>query len=56
MTLNNLGVLYRNQNRMAEARIAFDESLEIRRHLARENPVAYLGDLAGSLVSVGGPA
>lgn len=41
MTLNNLGVLHRDQNRMDEARAAYDEALNIYQHFAAINPAQY---------------
>jgi tetratricopeptide (TPR) repeat protein len=52
-TLNNLGALHRDQNRMEEARKAFEEALEIRRQLARTTPGTYLPDVAGTLNNLG---
>jgi tetratricopeptide (TPR) repeat protein len=51
--LNNLGVLYRHQNRMDEARQAFEEALKIRRELARKSPETYLPDVATTLNNLG---
>ena len=53
MTLNNLGILHRDQNRMEEARQAYDEALEIRRQLAATNPDTYLPDVATTLNNLG---
>ena len=53
MTLNNLGVLHRAQNRMEEARKAHEESLKIRRALAEKNPDTYLPDVAKTLNNLG---
>jgi tetratricopeptide (TPR) repeat protein len=52
-TLNNLGNLHRDQNRMAEARQAFEEALGIRRKLAEANPETYLPDVASTLNNLG---
>jgi tetratricopeptide (TPR) repeat protein len=52
-TLNNLGVLHRAQNRMDEARQAYEEALKIRRELARKNPDTYLPDVAETLNNLG---
>jgi tetratricopeptide (TPR) repeat protein len=49
MTLNNLGILYRATQRLAEADKAYQEALQIRRELARQNPAAYLPGVAGTL-------
>src|SRR5439155_10324768 len=46
LTLNNLGILHRAQNRMEEARKAYEEALAIRRTLAASNPDIYLPDVA----------
>jgi tetratricopeptide (TPR) repeat protein len=53
MTLNNLGMLDRAQNRMEEARRAYDEALKIRRGLAQKNPDMYLPDVATTLNNLG---
>jgi tetratricopeptide (TPR) repeat protein len=45
-TLNNLGNLYRANNRMDDAEKAYDEALDLRRKLANANPDAYLPDVA----------
>jgi tetratricopeptide (TPR) repeat protein len=47
--LNNLGILYRANQRFAEAEAAFDEALTIRRQLAQQNPSAYLPNVATTL-------
>ncbi|MGH8590414.1 MAG: tetratricopeptide repeat protein [Gammaproteobacteria bacterium] len=52
-TLNNLGILHRDQNRMDEARQAYEEALKIRRKLAETNPETYLPDVAGTLNNLG---
>ena len=39
MTLNKLGILDRDQNRMDEARRDYDEALEIRRELAQRTRI-----------------
>ena len=46
MTLNNRGNLHRDQNRMAEARRAFEEALKIYQAFAEKNPQRYQGDVA----------
>lgn len=46
MTLNNLGILHRDQNRMDEARKAYEEALGTYRQLARANPDTYSGQAA----------
>jgi tetratricopeptide (TPR) repeat protein len=53
MTLNNLGVLHRDQNRMDEARKAYEEALKIRRDLAQKNPETYLPYVATTLNNLG---
>jgi tetratricopeptide (TPR) repeat protein len=53
MTLNNLGNLHREQNRMDDARQALEEALKIRRQLARRNPETYLPDVATTLINLG---
>jgi tetratricopeptide (TPR) repeat protein len=52
-TLNNLGIVYRDENRMDEARKAYGEALEIRRDLARQNPAVYRPDVAATLNNLG---
>jgi tetratricopeptide (TPR) repeat protein len=52
-TLNNLGVLHLQQNRMDEARKAFQEALQIRRTLAGKNADSYLPDVAATLNNLG---
>lgn len=52
-TLNNLGVLYINQNRMGEARQALEEALKIRRLLVLQNPETQLRELAKTLNNLG---
>ncbi len=47
-TLNNLGGLYTDFNRMAEAEKALQEALENCRLLSEKNPGDYLPDLAGA--------
>ncbi len=53
MTLNNLGVLYGDQNRMVEAQKAYEEALKTYRELAQSNPEAYLPDVATTLNNLG---
>ena len=53
MTLNNLGILDRDQNRMDEARRDYDEALKIRRELAQKDPDTYLPYVATTLNSLG---
>jgi tetratricopeptide (TPR) repeat protein len=52
-TLNDLGILHRNQNHMDDACKAFDEALRIRRQLAQKNPDRYLPALAETLNDLG---
>jgi|GEM_PF-5869820 len=47
--LNNLGILYSDNQRFAEAKAAYDEALTIRRQLAQQNPSAYLPNVAATL-------
>jgi tetratricopeptide (TPR) repeat protein len=49
VTLNNLGILDRNEKRMGEARNDYVEALKIRRELAQKNPDVYLPDVAETL-------
>ena len=46
-TLNNLGNLYHDSQRLKEAEAAHREALDIRRQLAKTNPAAYQPDVAG---------
>jgi tetratricopeptide (TPR) repeat protein len=46
MTLNNLGNLYSDTQRLAEAEKAYQEALQTYRELAKQNPAAYLPYLA----------
>ena len=48
-TLNNLGNVYDDTHRFAEAEAAFKEAAGIRRELAAQNPAAYRPDLATTL-------
>src|SRR5260370_7359840 len=52
-TLHNLGTLYHTTGESAKALETFKEALEIRRPLAKNNPRAYLPDLAITLASLG---
>ena len=52
-TLNNLGALYRGENRMVEARQVYEEALRIRRQLAEKDPDTYLPDVASTLNNLG---
>ena len=49
MTLNNLGILYDDTHRFADAEAAYREAVGIERELAAENPAAYRPDLAVTL-------
>ena len=48
-TLNNLGNLYSNTQRLKEAADAYSEALQTQRNLAKDNPQAYLPDVARTL-------
>ncbi|HSS48896.1 MAG TPA: tetratricopeptide repeat protein, partial [Thermoanaerobaculia bacterium] len=50
---NNLGNLYRFQNRLDEARQAYEGALKIRRDLVKKNPETYLPGLAVTLTMLG---
>ncbi len=52
-TLNNLGILDQDQNRMEEARTAFEEALTIRRQLAQQDPETHLPYVATTLNNLG---
>jgi tetratricopeptide (TPR) repeat protein len=52
-TLNDLGVLYLDTQRLKEAADAYTEALQIRRELAKANPEAYLPDIAQTLNNLG---
>ena len=52
-TLNNLGILHSDENRMADARTASEEALKLYRQLAQQNPDVYLPDVAGTLNNLG---
>jgi hypothetical protein len=51
--LNNLGILYSDTGRLAEADKAFSEALTIRRDLAARDPGAYRPDVATTLNNLG---
>jgi len=53
VTLNNLGIKYRRQNRMQDAQENFEKALEISRSLAERNRAAYLPDVVESLNNLG---
>jgi tetratricopeptide (TPR) repeat protein len=53
VTLNNLGLLDRDQNRPDEARREFEEALQTYRELAQKNPATYRPDVARTLNNVG---
>jgi tetratricopeptide (TPR) repeat protein len=42
MTLNNLGILDRDQNRMAEARMEYEEALKIYEAFAKQDPEQFM--------------
>jgi len=49
MTLNNLALLHDDQNKYEKASKEYEEALEIRRSLAKDNPQAYLPKVAITL-------
>jgi tetratricopeptide (TPR) repeat protein len=51
--LNRLGNLHSEQNRMDEARLAYDEALKIYRQVAKDTPDTYLPKLAMTLNNLG---
>jgi tetratricopeptide (TPR) repeat protein len=53
MTLNNLGLLYSNTQRLTEGEQAYQEALSTYRQLAQANPQAYLPDVAMTLNNLG---
>ena len=53
MTLNNLGALYSDTQRLKEAEGAYTEVLAAFRQLAKENAAAYLPDVARTLNNLG---
>jgi tetratricopeptide (TPR) repeat protein len=48
MALNNLAVLYYNNNAHTKAQSAYEEALKIYRTLAKTNPDAYIIDVANT--------
>jgi|WetSurMetagenome_2_1015567.scaffolds.fasta_scaffold07458_8 tetratricopeptide (TPR) repeat protein len=52
-TLNNLGTLYSDTQRLKEAEHTYQEALDIRRTLAKTNPQTYLPDVAITLNNLG---
>src|ERR1022692_4871904 len=48
-----MGILYSDENRTEEARKAYEEELEIRRDLARQNPAVYRPKVADTLNNLG---
>ena len=52
-TLNNLGLLYSDTQRLSESEQAYQEALAIHRQLAQANPQAYLSDVAMTLNNLG---
>ena len=52
-TLNNLGALYADAHRFADAEAALKEAAGIRRELAAQNPAAYRPDLTATLNNLG---
>jgi len=53
LTLNNLGILDRDQGRMEEARKEFAEALQTYRELAQKNPETYQPDVVRTLNNLG---
>ncbi|MGA8657615.1 MAG: tetratricopeptide repeat protein [Chthoniobacterales bacterium] len=53
LTLNNLGVLDSDQNRLEEARNDYGEALKIYRELAQRDPQTYLPSVARTLNNLG---
>ncbi|WP_353308770.1 tetratricopeptide repeat protein, partial [Porphyromonas gingivalis] len=53
LTLNNLGLLYSNNNEIKQAKDCYQEALDIRRALTKKNPQAYNPDLALTLNNLG---
>lgn len=53
MTLHNLGALYGDMHRLAEAEAALQEALTLRRQLAQGHPAAYGPGVATMLYHVG---
>ncbi len=53
LVLNNLGVFYSDNQRMAEAENACLKALGIRRRLAQKNPDTYLPEVAATLNNLG---
>ena len=49
MTLNNLGILYRDTQRLSDSEQAYQEALTTYRQLAQQNPSAYLPNVATTL-------
>jgi tetratricopeptide (TPR) repeat protein len=52
-TLNNLGKLYRDMRRFAEAEAAYKEAVAIQRELAAQKPSSYRPHLAGTPNNLG---
>lgn len=53
LTLNNLGLLYSNNNELKQAKDCHQEALVIRRELVKKSPQAYNQDLAMTLNNLG---
>jgi len=53
LTLNNLGILSRDENRHDDARKQFEEALDLYRTLAKHNADVYLPDVATTLNNLG---
>lgn len=53
MTLNNLGILYKDTQRLKEAEASYQEALTIYQDLAKANPQAYSSYVATTLNNLG---
>ena len=53
LILNNLGNLYKSNQRFTESETIYHEAIEIRRRLALSNPEAYNPSLAVTLLNIG---
>ncbi len=52
-TLNNLGIYYRDNQKMPQAEAAYNEALSLYRQLADQNPNAFLPNVAMTLNNLG---
>jgi hypothetical protein len=52
-TLNNLGNLYRETQRLIEAEDSYREAIDTFRELAETNPAAYRQTVAATLIGLG---